>query len=195
MPDEIAKWMARNIFHRVLVTSSLESLFCPRQVQKPGWGDSSNPEPGCEVSGRRGAESTFRVVDTQHGVPRHAVAPQEEQIPRISYRQLRRSYDVTVRLNQLHTGLLLRVRTFVRGVPIDHDVAPPPLRQLQPSPQATPYLLDATPAMATFDSPAPVTQPFWHTRCTWEEACKPLHAFDVFLYQCGLMPVHTYVSH
>lgn len=101
----------------------------------------------------------------------------------------------TVLLNQLHTGLLLRVRTGVRGVTIDHSVASPPLRQLQPSPQATPYLLDATPTVATFDSPAPATQPFWHTHCTWKEACKPLHAFDVFLYQCGLMPVHTRVSH
>lgn len=70
------------------------------------------------------------------------------------------------------------------------------LRQLQPSPQATPHVLDTLPTGAIVDAPAPEIQPFWHTHRTWEDACKPLHAFsNVQVCQCGMIPVHTSVSH
>lgn len=62
------------------------------------------------------------------------------------------------------------------------------------SSQATTHLLDEIPPMAPFDSPAPAAGLSWHTHRTWEDACTPLHAFDVPLYQCGLMSVHAAVS-
>lgn len=46
-----------------------------------------------------------------------------------------------------------------------------------------------------WDSPAPREGPFWHTHCTWKDACKPLHAFEVPVYQCGLILEHTQVSY
>jgi hypothetical protein len=131
------------------VTGGPESWFCPRRGQRAVWEASSNPEPGCQASGRRGAENTFRVVDTQ------LESRDMQSFLRKNKSQVHLTGNCadhtmpnhrgTVLLNQLHTGLLLRVRTFARGVPVDHSVASHPLRQLQPSPQATPYLLDATP--------------------------------------------------
>jgi hypothetical protein len=79
--------MARKVFHWGVVTDVPEIWFCPRREQRAGWEGFAIPEPGSQASGKRGAENTFRVVDTQPGVPRHATVHQEEQIPSSSCTQ------------------------------------------------------------------------------------------------------------
>lgn len=61
--------------------------------EEPAGKTPHSAKPSDQAPGRRGAENIFRVVDMQPGLPRHAIALQEEQILSTSYRQLRRSYD------------------------------------------------------------------------------------------------------
>lgn len=125
-----------------------------------------------------------------------SITLQEEQNSNTSHKQLRRLYDVNPPRHCSPQSIAHRLTTSSLNLrPWSTNRS-----QCRITSSKTTVTLSASHTLPIgcsthCGSLAQATRPFWHTRCTWKDACKPAHAFNVSLYQCGLTPIHTRVSH